>query len=142
MKKLLKGILKVLLCFSPVLIILAILIAIGIYETQPKVEQEEYQMKYKDFKNDTEIVKGSVKETKTTKKVGILNDYNLVVENDKGNRKMIKVSENQFRNYQKNANVNFRINRKKHNKVVLDLGHHKDVHNWKEFRDFYSKNTI
>ncbi|WP_394524251.1 hypothetical protein ACF0HT_14185 (plasmid) [Staphylococcus xylosus] len=65
-------------------------------------------------------------------------DFNLVIKNSKGDSKIVKVDEAQYRNYQAGADVKFRIDEKANNEIVLDLNKEKDIKNKKEFNKKYS----
>ncbi|COZ42395.1 hypothetical protein [Staphylococcus aureus] len=68
-------------------------------------------------------------------------DYNLVVSNNKGISKMVKVEESQYINYQKGSNVKFRIDKDKQNTVILDLKQENDITNQKEFKDKFERKS-
>ena len=49
---------------------------------------------------------------------------------------MLKVTEQQYRNYQKGSEVNFRIDTTNQNEVIIDLKEDKDVNNVKAYMKF------
>lgn len=89
---------------------------------------------YKEYKERTVLLEGKV--TKAEKESHFISsdDYNLVIKNNKGDSKIVKVDENQYRNYQAGADVKFKIDEKASNEVVVDLNKEKDIKNKKAFK--------
>lgn len=89
---------------------------------------------FKEYKERTAILEGKVSKAEKEKKFLGSDEYNLVVNNNKGISKVVKVDEELYRNYQAGANVKFRIDKNASNEVVLDLNKEKDIKNEKEFK--------
>lgn len=95
---------------------------------------------YKEYKERTVLLEGKV--TKAEKESHFISsdDYNLVIKNNKGDSKIVKVDENQYRNYQVGADVKFEIDEKASNEVVVDLNKEKDIKNKKAFKQKFESN--
>lgn len=92
---------------------------------------------FKEYKERTAILEGKVSKAEKEKKFLGSDEYNLVVNNNKGISKVVKVDEELYRNYQAGADVKFRIDKKANNEVVLDLNNENDVNNKKAFKKKY-----
>ncbi|HCY8317086.1 TPA: hypothetical protein ACK087_002736 [Staphylococcus aureus] len=96
---------------------------------------------FTEFKKETEVIEGIVIKAEKNSEVFLPDDYNLVVSNNKGISKMVKVEEYQYINYQKGSNVKFRIDKGKQNTVILDLKQENDITNQKEFKGNFERKS-
>ncbi|WP_436962800.1 hypothetical protein [Staphylococcus shinii] len=60
----------------------------------------------------------------------------MTVKSNNNETKMLKVTEQQYRNYQNGSEVNFRIDTTNQNEVIIDLKEDKDVNNVKAYMKF------
>lgn len=60
----------------------------------------------------------------------------MTVKSNNNETKMLKVTEQQYRNYQNGSEVNFRIDTTNQNEVIIDLKEDKDVNNVKVYMKF------
>lgn len=101
-----------------------------------KQHQKKQTEEYEKFKEDTELIKGKVVKSEVQKQFIFSYKYNLIVKSNNNETKMLKVTEQQYRNYQKGSEVNFRIDTTNQNEVIIDLKEDKDVNNVKAYMKF------
>jgi len=113
-----------------------ILIGVGAYDAIKNHDQEKEEIKdYQSFKNDTEVVKGTVKKAEKENHFILPDAYNIIVENDE-NSKMISVNESEYRDYQAGNKAHFRIDKTDNNKIVRDLKKESDITTLKEYKKY------
>lgn len=101
-----------------------------------KQHQKKQTEEYEKFKEDTELIKGKVVKSEIQKHFIFSDKYNLIVKANNNETKMLKVTEQQYRNYQNGSEVNFRIDTTNQNEVIIDLKEDKDVNNVKAYMKF------
>ena len=101
-----------------------------------KQHQQKQTEEYEKFKEDTELIKGKVVKSEIQKHFIFSDKYNLIVKANNNETKMLKVTEQQYRNYQNGSEVNFRIDTTNQNEVIIDLKEDKDVNNVKAYMKF------
>ncbi|WP_432721601.1 hypothetical protein [Staphylococcus shinii] len=101
-----------------------------------KQHQKKQTEEYEKFNEDTEIIKGKVVKSEVQKHFVFSDKYNLTVKSNNNETKMLKVTEQQYRNYQNGSEVNFRIDTTNQNEVIIDLKEDKDVNNVKAYMKF------
>lgn len=104
--------------------------------------KEEQLKEYKAFQNDTEVIKGEVKEAKKDNHLIFPDKYNLVVETKDNGNKMLSVSEQEYRTYQAGSNANFRIDKTNNNTIVRDLKNESDIDTLKTYNDYNTNSPI
>lgn len=124
-----------------VTVFIVIIVFIGFTVLSSFESNQPNYRSYNEFKKETEVIEGIVIKAEKISKVFLLDDYNLVVSNNKGISKMVKVEENQYINYQKGSNVKFRIDKGKQNTVILDLKQENDITNQKEFKGKFERKS-
>ncbi|HHD0846030.1 hypothetical protein [Staphylococcus capitis] len=95
---------------------------------------------YQKFKDNTEVIEGVVTKDKVEKHWYSSDEYYLVVNDKKGNYKLVEVNEAQYRDNQKGSKVKFRIDTSDKNKVKIDLNKSKDIESKKEYQKYKEKN--
>ncbi|RIL23389.1 hypothetical protein BUY99_05215 [Staphylococcus gallinarum] len=101
-----------------------------------KQHQKKQTEEYEKFKEDTELIKGKVVKSEVQKHFVFSDKYNLIVKSNNNETKMLKVTEQQYRNYQNGSEVNFRIDTTNQNEVIIDLKEDKDVNSVKAYMKF------
>lgn len=94
---------------------------------------------YKSFKQDTEVIEGKVVKSERESKLIFPDSYNLIVDIGDESNKMLKASEQEYRDYQTGSYVKFRIDTGYDNDVVVDLNKDKDIKTEKEYSVFDDK---
>jgi len=120
-------------------LLIALIIVLGF--TMPEHEKEKNDLqKYNEFKRDTELIKGKVIDAKKENHLIFPDKYNLVVKIKNDNSKMVNVSEQKYRSYQKGSNVHFRIDKNHNNKIIRDLKNENDIDSLKEYKKYNKYN--
>lgn len=101
-----------------------------------KQHQKKQTEEYEQFKKDTEVIKGEVVESEIQRRLFFSDKYNLIIKANNDETKMLKVNEQQYRDYQKGSEINVRIDTTKKNKVIIDLKKDKDVNTVKDYMKF------
>ncbi|WP_436941653.1 hypothetical protein [Staphylococcus succinus] len=101
-----------------------------------KQHQKKQTEEYEQFKKDTEVIKGKVVKSEVQKHFVFSDKYNLIVKSNNNETKMLKVTEQQYRNHQNGSEVNFRIDTTNQNEVIIDLEEDKDVNSVKAYMKF------
>lgn len=104
-----------------------------------KIKEEELK-DYKAFQNETEVIKGQVKEAKKENHLIFPDDYNLTVKITDDDIKMLSVSEQEYRTYQAGSNVHFRIDKTNNNSILRDLKNESDIDTLKAYKE-YNENS-
>lgn len=125
-----------LVIFSFVVIGLVVFVFYLKLESEGSNHAGDYES-FEEFKARTVLLEGKVAKAEKENRFLRSDKYNLVVNDNKGTSKIVEVNEKQYRNYQKGADVKFRIDKKANNEVVLDLNNENDVNNKKAFKKKY-----
>lgn len=96
---------------------------------------------YQKFKDNTEVIEGVVTKDKVEKHWYTSDEYYLVVNDKKGNYKLVEVNDAQYRDNQKGSKVKFRIDTSDKNKVKLDLNKSKDIESRKDYQKYKEENN-
>lgn len=134
---------KVIIAGAAVIMSALIIICVGIptynlVDKENKTEKHQLE-EYKQFKNDTEIIKGKVIEAKKEQHFIFPDQYNIVVKTKGNNSKLISVNEQEYRNYQVDSNAHFIIDNTDKNKIVRDLDKESDINNIRDFKKYSEK---
>lgn len=126
--------------FAGIFILLSIIGIIATTIDYGVFDENQYNKKqteeYAKFKEDTELIKGKVVKSEIQKRFAFPDKYNLIVKANNNETKMLEATEQQYRNYQKGSEVNFRIDTTNKNEVIIDLKEDKDVNNVKAYMKF------
>lgn len=121
-------------CLSLMSVIIFTITDYGLFDE--KQHQKKQTEEYEQFKKDTEVIKGKVVKSEVQKHFVFSDKYNLIVKSNNNETKMLKVTEQQYRNHQNGSEVNFRIDTTNQNEVIIDLKEDKDVNNDKAYMKF------
>ena len=119
------------------------LVVFGFYlkfESEGSNHAVDYES-FEEYKEHTVLLEGKVIKSEKEARFLRSDKYNLVVSDNKGTSKIVEVNEKQFINYQKGADVKFRIDQEANNKVVIDLNKEKDVNSKKAFNEKYNSKS-
>lgn len=126
--------------FSGIFVLITILGTIAITIDYGVFDENQYNKKqteeYEKFKEDTALIKGKVIKSEVQKHFVFSDKYNLIVKSNNNETKMLKVTEQQYRNYQNGSEVDFRIDTTNQNEVIIDLKEDKDVNSVKAYMKF------
>lgn len=118
-------------------IVLAVLAGLLIFSRIQSWSTEDKLLKnYQEFQKNTEVINGTVKKSQKESKVIFPDSFNIIVESKEGS-KMIKVNEQQYRDYQPKNHVRFRIDKTDNNTVVRDLNNENDLDSLKKYEKYY-----
>lgn len=90
---------------------------------------------YEQFKTNTEAVEGKVKD-KYKREIGDNNTYYLALSIKDKDDKLVSVSEEQYKAYNKGAKAKFRIAKTHNNKAIIDLSKQKDADTKEAYQEF------
>lgn len=117
-------------------IVVAVVIALGLSAMNAINNKDQFVKEgYQSFKKDTEVIKGTVEKAEKESHFIFPNSYNIVVKND-DNSKMIRVNEDEYRDYQVGSKAHFRIDTTKDNEIVRDLKKENDITTLKEYKKY------
>ncbi|RIM90980.1 hypothetical protein BU104_12675 [Staphylococcus xylosus] len=133
------------ICFTffSLVVMLAVISTVndsGLFDEQQ--HQKKQTEEYEQFKKDTEVIKGEVVESEIQKRWFFSDKYNLIIKANNDETKMLKVTEQQYRDYQKGSEINVRINTTKKNEIIIDLKKDKDVNTVKDYMKFNDSEYI
>ncbi|MGW7813708.1 hypothetical protein ACWEUB_12860 [Staphylococcus xylosus] len=133
------------ICFTffSLVVMLAVISTVndsGLFDEQQ--HQKKQTEEYEQFKKDTEVIKGKVVESEIQKRWFFSDKYNLIIKANNDETKMLKVTEQQYRDYQKGSEINVRINTTKKNEIIIDLKKDKDVNTVKDYMKFNDSEYI
>lgn len=140
------GILKYILIAFWIVCVMAVVTPImldSVEKVTNKEKMKEEELKeYKAFQNDTGVIKGRVKEAKKDNHLIFPDKYNLVVDSNDNENKMLSVSEQEYRTYQAGSDVHFRIDKTNNNTIVRDLKNKSDIDTLKAYNEYNENSPI
>lgn len=133
MESIIKAIIAIVLILCAFMLVCA-----GAYESIKDFGKKENKVleSYQNFQKNTEVINGVVKKSQKESKFIFPDSFNIIVETTEGS-KMLKVNEQQYRDYQPKNRVHFRIDKTDNNKVVRDLNNENDLDSLKKYEKYY-----
>lgn len=134
-------IINYILCAIAIFLILGMTITacVTIYDKVHNLDEDKERdvvKSYQSFQEDTEVINGTVKKAEKESNLILPDSFNLIVKTNEGS-KMLSVTEQEYRDYQPENNVHFRIDKTNNNTIVSDLKNETDLDSLKEYKKYY-----
>lgn len=134
-------IINYILCSMAIFLILGMTITacVVIYDKVQNFDEDkeiDVVKSYQSFQEDTEVINGTVKKAEKECNLILPDSFNLIVKTNEGS-KMLSVTEQEYRDYQPENSVHFRIDKTNNNTIVRDLKNEKDLDSLKEYKKYY-----